>query len=402
MDHSLLISTGILNRQSLGGKIVVVTGAGGGIGYEACRALIWLGARVVIAEINSKTGKDAAFRLNQEFGAGSTLFVQTDVSDEGSIRRLAQKSKRYYGKVDIVLNNATLAPLGAVKDLPIKEWDISYKVNLRGPVLLARAFLPGMIERKSGAFISVSSTGLGYMAAYESLKAAQVQLANTLDVELEGTGVWVFTIGPGFVPTQTASSAIPCLAKLMGKSTEEVLASIKGATITVEAAGAGFAAAVALAEKYHGLEISSMAALIDAGIDQAPAAPQEKIISADCLAQIGELAGQIRTTLAEQSADWKRRSIFEQQWLVRSFKQSAGRPVEGWLEQLETLEKIAKAGDSAGVLSLRAHPVELGRYYSQLADSARGYIKDPVQREEQLRIVYGWQAECQALDDLLK
>jgi len=279
---------------------------------------------------------------------------------------------------------------------------VSYRVNLRGPALLARAFLPGMIARKSGAFISVSSTGLGFMAAYESLKAAQVQLASTLAVELDGTGVWAFTIGPGYVPTETASSSIPRLAQMMGRTTDEVLASIKGATITVEAAGAGFAAAVALAEKYNGLEISSMAALIDAEIDQEAGAVQERVLAEDCLASIGELAGHVRATLAEQAGDWKRRSIFEQQWLVRSFKQAAGQPVEKWLEQLASLEKAARAGDSAGVLGLRSQPEALARYYGQLANMAKGYVKDPAQREEQLRIVYGWQAECQALADLIK
>ena len=74
----LVISTGTLTRQSLSGQNAVVTGAGGGIGYEAARALIWLGARVVIAEIDSKTGKAAMDSLNQEFGPGSALFIQTD------------------------------------------------------------------------------------------------------------------------------------------------------------------------------------------------------------------------------------------------------------------------------------------------------------------------------------
>jgi hypothetical protein len=239
------------------------------------------------------------------------------------------------------------------------------------------------------------------MAAYESMKAAQVHLANTLASEIEGSSVSAFTIGPGFAPTHTASSAIPKLAGMMGKSAEEVLASIGAAAISVEAAGAGFAAAVALAERYHGLEIASMASLIDAGIDLDDSPRVARTLSPEKLDQVHELTGRVRATLAEQSADWKRRSIFEQQWLVRSFKQSAGKPVEQWLDLLGRLESTAEQEDGAGVLDLDVPLAALARYYAQLAEMARGYVKDPLQREEQLAIVHGWQSDCETLDGLL-
>ncbi len=81
---------------------------------------------------------------------------------------------------------------GAVKDLPIGDWDTSYRVNLRRPVLLARAFLPGMLERDSGVIVCVSSVGEAYMGAYKSFKAAQAHLARILDAELEKTVVITF------------------------------------------------------------------------------------------------------------------------------------------------------------------------------------------------------------------
>ncbi len=397
----MIISTGNLSRETLQGRVVVVTGAGGGIGYEAARALIWLGARVVIAEIDQKTGKAAAERLNLEFGSGNALFVQTDVGDERSVRRMADQAVRAFGKVDAVLNNATVAPLGAVKDLPIQAWDNSYRVNLRGPALLAQAFLPGMISRGSGVFACVSSTGMQYMAAYESIKAAQVHMANTLATELESTGVFAYTIGPGFAPTQTAAGAIPKLAAMMGKSVDEVLAAIGAAAISVEAAGAGFAVSIALAERYHGMEIASLMPLTDAGIQIDETVPVKKSLDPETLARISTLTGKVSSTLAEQHADWKRRSIFEQQWLVRSFKQSAGRPAEQWLELLGRLETLASAGDARGVAELDVPLEALARYYHHLAEMAKGYVKDPVQREEQVGIVLGWQSECLDLNQIL-
>jgi len=307
----MLIATGTLTRQSLAGKVVLVTGAGGGIGLEAARALLWLGAHVIIAEINRRAGQAAEASLASEFGRGTAQFIHTDVGDERSVNRLASQAARDFGQVDGVLNNATLALLGAVQSVPVKDWDASYRVNLRGPVLLARTFLPGMLARRSGVFVCVSSTGAAFMGAYETFKAAQVHLARTLDDELQGTGVLAFTIGPGFVPTQTASSSIPRLAAMMGKPVEELRELLKPHTISVEAAGAGFAAAIALADRYRGQEISSVQALLDAGVElpQATQEPVSTSLTSEQIAQALALCRRVRATLAEQSAGWKQRSI---------------------------------------------------------------------------------------------
>jgi hypothetical protein len=120
-----------VNFRRLRGETVIVTGAGGGIGSEAARALLWLGANVVIAEINTAAGEQAAVKLGQEFEAGRVLFVHTDVGDETSVQRLHQASVERFGRVDAVINNATIAVLGEVKDLPIETWDASYRANLR-------------------------------------------------------------------------------------------------------------------------------------------------------------------------------------------------------------------------------------------------------------------------------
>lgn len=275
--------------------------------------MIWLGAHVVIAEIDKSAGKDAAARLTKALGEGTAMFIQTDVGDERSVARLARQILRLRGKVDIVLNNATIAPLGAVKDVPIKVWDASYRVNLRGPVLLARAFLPGMLERDYGVFVCVSSTGLAYLGAYEIFKTAQVELANTLDAELEGTGVIAFTIGPGAVPTATFQSSIGRLANLYGKTVAEFYEMVKDQIISVEAAGAGFAAAIALADCFRGQEIASFQALHAAGIElpEEERGITEVALTSEELEQVLTLCREVRTTLAEQSEAWKRRSVFD-------------------------------------------------------------------------------------------
>jgi hypothetical protein len=259
--------------------------------------------------------------------------------------------------------------LGAVKDVDMKAWDTSYRVNLRGPVLLARALIPGMVARHWGVFVCVSSTGVAYMGAYESLKAAQVHLGTTLNEELENTGVAAFTIGPGFVPTQTAASSIPELAAMMGKSEKEMLQVLKAHTLSVEAAGAGFAAAVAMATRYRGQEISSMQALADAGIS-IPASGQtsgDRSVAPEQFEQALALCHSVRTTLAEQSAGWKERSIFEQQWLIRTFRQKASLPVDEWLWVLAQLEVALQHQDPAALAMINAPFDRLAAYYSSFA-----------------------------------
>lgn len=399
----MIISQGSLTRDSLTGKTAVVTGAGGGIGYEAARALVWLGARVVIAEIQEQAGKSAEENLSKEFGGRLALYVQTDVGDEASVRRLAVQAKSWAGNVDIIINNATLAPLGAVVDLPIDTWDASYRVNLRGPVLLAQAFLPDMIARGDGVFICVTSKGSGYMGAYETFKAGQEHLAVTLADELPA-GVKVFTIGPGFSPTATADEAIPRLAELMKMPEEDLRQLVAPQVISVEAAGAGFAAAAALAERFHGMEIASLQALHVAGIqlEEGNAGPSSGHYNAEELGQIRALSSRVRQVLAEQTAGWKKRSIFEQQWLVRTFKKTAGASASEWLERLERVEVLAGVGQGED-LSRQQLPLNaLVAYYEFLAKSAEGYVKNPKEREEQAGIVRGWKQDVEELERLIK
>ncbi len=387
-----------LKPEALCGETVIVTGAGGGIGYEAACALLWLGANVVIAEINEQNGSKAAETLGEEFGKERVKFIHTDVGDEASVQNLYNEAVRCFGRVDAVINNATIAVLGTVKDLPIEKWDASYRVNLRGPVLMAKAFLPDMIRRKHGVFACVSSTGTAFLGGYETFKAAQVHLANTLDAELEGTGVIAFTIGPGLVPTETARRAVSRLAPLMGMTVDEFFIKNKNVVLSIEEAGAGFAASVVFAEKFRGQEISSIQALKAADINFGAADMENEpvTIDPDKREQVRALCEAVRLTLKAQSDDWKRRSLFERQWVIRDFRKTAGMPVEEWLDMLQQLEENL----GRGVVS---HPPleKLAGYYNHLAELAKGYEKDPAKLQDNLRHVYGWKDEVEKLEKMI-
>ena len=388
-----------LSSNALRGETVIVTGAGGGIGYEAARALLWLGANVVIAEIKLASGKQAAEKLGLEFEPRRVFFVHADVGDEGSVANLYHQSVGRFGKVDAVINNATIAVLGNVVDVLIEDWDRSYHVNLRGPVLMAKTFLPDMLKRDHGVFACVSSTGAAYLGGYETFKMAQVHLANTLYAELEGTNVIAYTIGPGLVPTETASKAVSQLAPQMGMSVEEFFELNNSAVLSVEEAGAGFALSVLFAEKFRGQEISSIQALKAADINfggrEAEKASVE--ISMKSRKQALALCEAVYVTLKEQSEGWKSRSLFERQWVIRDFKKTASMPVEEWLSRLEGLKERLGDGDAIPFLPLE----KLAGYYEHLAELAKGYEKDSAKLEENLKHVYRWRDEVAALEEIL-
>jgi len=406
---TMIISQLGLKQDTLQGETVIVTGAGSGIGYEAARALLWLGANVIIAEINHQNGRKAECILEAEFGKDRVLFVQTDVGEETSVKNLHNLSSMAFGKVDAVINNATIAVLGQVKDLPIEEWDRSYHVNLCGPVLMAKTFLPDMIKRDHGVFVCVSSKGTAFLGGYETFKAAQLHLGDTLDSELEGTGVSAFTIGPGLVPTETASKAVAQLAPQMGMSVEAFFKMNKGAVLSVEEAGAGFAVSIVLAEKFRGQEISSMQALraadrwtqnfgaLETENKSSELSSDKRKHSKEYLRQAQALCEAVYLTLKEQSEDWKRRSLFERQWVIRDFKKTAGMPVEEWLSTLERLgENLHHEG------AMTPPPLEkLAGYYEHLAELAKGYEKNAVKLEENLRHVYRWRNEVKELEEIL-
>ena len=409
----MLIGKGNLAHDSLKGEVAVVTGGGRGIGFEAARSLVWLGANVVIAEIDEKNGKAAEEKINKEFGAGKALFVKTDIGNEKDIDKLSEAALKKFSKVDVILNNATVFPMGAVKDTPVELWDFSYRVNLRGPVVLARKFLPGMIERKHGVFVCVSSSGAApFMGAYEVFKTSQVELSNTISAEMEGTGVYAFTIGPGISKTPGFVEGGGKVASLMGMSLEQLFELNKNAQISPEAAGAGFAIAITLAKKYHGQETSSIQVLRESGIslagqeetrveEQRPNQPKEEqtIQSSENRSTL-ELYQVVMKTYLEQSEGWKRRNLFERQWVSRDFKKTTGLSIDEMQTTLKTLGNNLKTNASTADF---IEPLnQLAGYYAHQQEQLKGFEKNPKKLEENLKIIDGWVEDAKALLASLK
>lgn len=384
----MLIAEGKLRSGELQGKVVVVTGAAGGIGYEAARALLWLGARVVIADINRDKGIEAERKLNLEFG-DKVRFHHTDVGNEQSVAELYSFSTEAFGAVYAVINNATIAVVGAVQQVPIDRWDQSYAVNLRGPVIITRTFLPAMLYRNEGVIIFVSSSGAApYLGGYEVFKTGQVELGNTLAAEVENTGVHVFTVGPGIIKTETADNAIRQLAPLYGMSVDDFCNMNASQLLSAEAAGAGFAAAVALAERYRGTEVGSIQALTDAGISLDV---QAAVSAAHRPEELGRLLAKASRTLAEQVEGWSKRNIFERQWMFRDFRKHTGFAAEVFVQSMHQFATECSKGNVS--VELRTRLEKLVAYYEHMLKLMKGYERNPAKVEEHTQIINGWITE---------
>jgi len=372
----MLISTGKFNRETLKGKTAIVTGAGKGIGFETARSLLWLGANVVLAEINPESGKKAEDILVEEFGPGRALFVKCDVSRDSNIKKLKKTTLRHFGFPSIIINNAYSIYIDAVHKVPITEWDKSYKTTLRAPVQMVRKFLPDMLAENEGTIVFVSSSGAApYLGAYEVFKTAQVELSNTLSAELEDTNINVFTIGPGICKTDGLMDNIVKLGRFYNKTPDEFIEMSKNALISVEAAGAGFAAAVAMAQQYRGVETSPFQTLRDAGITAGDFSDSADISSEKAEKLIIQLKN-IRETFEKQYEGWKNRSVFERQWVLRDFRKHTNNTPEFYIDFFTNLEISVNKLHLSNDMAVKSNLVQLYKYWEHQIVLLKGYEKD--------------------------
>ncbi len=209
-------------------QVVLVTGAGRGIGEAIAKMAASAGARVVLAA----RGADQLERVVGEIEAdgGHALAVPTDVTDEAAQRALVHAAAKAYGRLDVLVNNAGrgyVANLVMSKDAQVRE---VYDVNLFPVISLTRLALRSMIRQKSGRVINISSvsakTGAAYYSAYASSKAAVLGFTTSVAREVAKIGITVNAICPWHVDTELVREAMAKRAKLFGKDAETYLAEI--------------------------------------------------------------------------------------------------------------------------------------------------------------------------------
>jgi len=177
-------------------RVAIVTGASRGIGKAIALALAREGASVTVAArttLESRVMPGTIHKTVQEIRAhgGEALPVKVDVSDEKGVRKMVEITLEEFGRVDILVNNAALNRPAFFRDMPLDHWDMIMKVNMRGPVLCAKAVLPVMMNQNCGHILNISSvvagktgheplTGLAYDVSKASLNRFTVGLAEEL------------------------------------------------------------------------------------------------------------------------------------------------------------------------------------------------------------------------------
>jgi 3-oxoacyl-[acyl-carrier protein] reductase len=195
--------------RKLEGRIAVVTGAASGIGKGIAIAFAREGADIVVADKVEEAQAAEVLAGIREHGR-EALFVHTDVSDEKSVRSMAEKALGRFGRVDILVNNAGIFTESLIENMSIDDWDRVVNTNLRGTFLCTRVLIGQMLERGDGRIINMASQlgqiGGGAVGHYSASKAGIIGLTKSLAREVSQRGVLVNAIAPGPIETPLLDS----------------------------------------------------------------------------------------------------------------------------------------------------------------------------------------------------
>lgn len=389
------------NKKALLGKTVLMTGGGGGIGFEASRAFSYMGAKVIIAEIDAQKGNNAQKNINAEFKNDNVDFYEIDISDEKQIDNLYKYITDKYTQLDVIINNAAVVPMGAIDKVPISDWDLSYAVNLRAPVILTQKFLPSM--RKAGGVIVFipSAATTPYMSAYEIFKTAQLELCNTLSEEIADTSIITYSIAPGFVKTDTAVKAVEIVAFSMGIKADDFYKLHDEYIMDVELAGTGYAVSVVNARQYQGKEIMSYQVLIDSGLINGNNEKSGNTLSDVNFDKLSLLFSKILDVFLDQYHDWQKKNLFQKQFILSDFKKQMGLPADSFKKQFETLQSQIQNHYWDNFMSSKGMFLKLQHFYKHQKELLQNYEKDLTQLNNDTNFLNSWIEILQGIIDIL-
>ncbi len=189
-------------------KVALVTGGGQGIGAAIGKEFLKSGARVIVADINPRTGEALTRQMSDR---GEIHFFAIDIAQEEEVGRLVEQTLKLYHRIDILVNNAAIAANRPLAELTLSDWQRVLAVNLTGPMLCVK-HAQEALQASHGVVVNIASTRAlmsePHTEAYSASKAGLVGLTHALAISL-GPNVRVNCISPGWIDTQGQSLSEP-------------------------------------------------------------------------------------------------------------------------------------------------------------------------------------------------
>lgn len=191
------------------GRVVVITGAAGGIGRVFANALADEGASVAIADLQSAEHVVAELKAK-----GCDAYSEIcDLSEPDQIEQFAQNVIQKFGRCDILINNAAYMPVTPLAELTVEKLRFFERVNVEAPFLLTKLFSVGMVERQYGRILNIISSTTGTpmpgFTGYTTTKMALAGLTRALAAELSNDGIRVNGLSPGLTRTEESEKNLP-------------------------------------------------------------------------------------------------------------------------------------------------------------------------------------------------
>ncbi len=199
-------------------KVVILTGAGSGIGRATAVLFAKEGAKQVLSDIDEAGGQETLAMVKNV--GGDAIFMRCDVRAGADVKNMVEKTVEKYGRIDILINNAGVVRVGQIEDMPEEDYDLLLSVNLKGPYFCCHYVVPHLKKQKSGVIINLASiashVGQAEHALYCSTKHGIRGMTKALALDLAPYNVRVNSVSPGATDTPMLVSDVTKQAKDRG------------------------------------------------------------------------------------------------------------------------------------------------------------------------------------------